>query len=135
MMQLNSLDHVNIRTANLADMTTFYTQTLGLNAGPRPPFEFGGSWLYCGEQAVVHLVEVEVQPSLNEVQIEHFAFLASGLSSFLSRLKTSATTYDVQLIPESGRRQINVRDPDGNHIEIQFAAEEQADLESYCPDV
>ncbi|MED5406642.1 MAG: VOC family protein, partial [Pseudomonadota bacterium] len=124
------LDHVNIRTANLADMTTFYTQTLGLNAGPRPPFEFGGAWLYCGEQAVVHLVEVDVQPSLNQVQIEHFAFLASGLSRFLSRLKTLATAYDVQLIPESGRRQINVRDPDGNHIEIQFAAEEQADLES-----
>ena len=134
-MHLNSLDHVNIRTANLANMVTFYTQILCLSAGPRPPFKFGGAWLYCGEQAVVHLVEVEAQPSLNEVQIEHFAFLASGLSSFLARLKTLATAYDVRLIPESGRRQINVHDPDGNHIEIQFAAKEQADLESYCPDV
>ena len=88
-MHLNSLDHVNIRTANLANMVTFYTQILCLSAGPRPPFKFGGAWLYCGEQAVVHLVEVEAQPSLNEVQIEHFAFLASGLSSFLVRLKTS----------------------------------------------
>ena len=133
-MNLNSLDHVNIRTANLDHMVAFYTRCLGLRPGPRPPFKFGGAWLYCQDQAVIHLVEVGTQPTLKEVQIEHFAFLATDLASFLDRLRSFETAYDVQLIPGSERRQINVRDPDGNHIEIQFPADETANLQPYSPD-
>jgi hypothetical protein len=29
-------------------------------------------------------------------------------------------------VPGSGVKQVNVEDPDGNHIEIQFAAEDDA---------
>jgi hypothetical protein len=34
-------------------------------------------------------------------------------------------------VPDVEIRQVNVFDPDGNHIEIQFAPEEEADLESF----
>ena len=51
------LDHVNIRTARLDEMSKFYEDVLGLKRGKRPSFQFGGAWHYCGSNAIVHLVE------------------------------------------------------------------------------
>src|SRR3546814_5989022 len=36
-MPLSRLDHVNLRTAELAAMQTFYSEVLGMSLGPRPP--------------------------------------------------------------------------------------------------
>ena len=75
-MPVSSLDHVNIRTANLKDMVSFYSKVLGLKKGKRPAFNFGGAWLYAGKRATVHLVEVNKRQKLNDPQLEHFAFKA-----------------------------------------------------------
>ena len=61
-MQIGRLDHVNVRTAQLDSMITWYEQILGLHNGPRPNFPFPGAWLYSGEDAVVHLVGVDGEP-------------------------------------------------------------------------
>ena len=50
---------MNIRTERVDALAAFYAEILGLRRGPRPPFAFGGAWLYCSDRAVVHLVEVE----------------------------------------------------------------------------
>jgi catechol 2,3-dioxygenase-like lactoylglutathione lyase family enzyme len=123
-MPLRYLDHVNIRTANLDAMRRFYEEILGLRAGPRPSFSFGGAWLYCGDRAAVHLVDVGRQPQGMEPRIEHFAFWAEGLAGFLEDLRAQRVEYRLTTVPDTGNTQVNVYDPDGNHIEIQFAAEE-----------
>ncbi len=130
-MALTRLDHVNIRTARLAELTGFYAEVLGLRDGPRPPFRFGGTWLYCGDQAVVHLVAVERGPQGGEPKIEHFAFRAEGLAAFLARLRRGGISYRISIVPQLELRQINIFDPDGNHIEVAFGAEENADLTDY----
>ena len=130
---LLALDHVNIRTARLAELRRFYTEGLGLRDGARPPFQFRGAWLYCGEQAAVHLVEVSAAPVGREPKIEHFAFRAAGLADFLARLRSLGTAYKISLVPGSANRQVNVLDPDGNHIEVQFAGSEEADLSAFAP--
>ena len=130
---LQVLDHVNIRTANLAALRRFYSDVLGMKDGARPPVKFGGAWLYCGEQASVHLVEVAKPPAGHQPRIEHFAFRAAGLADFLARLKQSRTAYQIAIVPGSGNRQVNILDPDGNHIEIQFAGTEEADLAQFKP--
>lgn len=130
---LQVLDHVNIRTANLAALRRFYSDVLGMNDGARPPFKFAGAWLYCGEQAAVHLVEVASHPAGQQPRIEHFAFRAAGMAAFLARLKRSRTAYQISVVPGSGVRQVNVLDPDGNHIEVQFVGTEEADLSAYNP--
>ena len=130
---LLALDHVNIRTARLADLRRFHVEALGLSDGARPPFAFAGAWLYCGEQAAVHLVEVAAAPAGHEPRIEHFAFRAAGLADFLDRLRRFGVAYGISLVPGSGNRQVNVLDPDGNHIEVQFAGSEKADLSAFAP--
>jgi catechol 2,3-dioxygenase-like lactoylglutathione lyase family enzyme len=130
-MALTSLDHVNLRTARLGAMTTFYTEILGLRPGARPPFRFGGAWLYCGGRAAVHLVEVPKAPQTGEPRIEHFAFQAANLGQFLAHLRARDVAYRISIVPGLELRQVNIHDPDGNHIEVAFAAGEEADLSDY----
>ncbi len=133
-MALNALDHVNIRTARLSELTSFYTKVLGLRPGTRPAFRFRGAWLYCEGRAAVHLIEVAQPPEEPDPRIEHFAFRAEGLADFLACLRANGVAYHTAVVPDMEIRQVHIRDPDGNHVEIAFGAEEQADLSDYSGD-
>jgi catechol 2,3-dioxygenase-like lactoylglutathione lyase family enzyme len=130
-MALAALDHINIRTARLGVLTDFYAQVLGLKPGKRPPFKSGGAWLYCGDRAAVHLVEVSDSPEVPTPRIEHFAFRAENLAEFLAQLRESDIAYQTNIVPDLEIRQVNIYDPDGNHIEIAFGREEEADLSDF----
>jgi catechol 2,3-dioxygenase-like lactoylglutathione lyase family enzyme len=120
-MTLCYLDHVNIRTARIEVLSAFYRDVLGLSLGPRPPFAVNGAWLYCGERAAVHLVEVAETPDTTTPRFEHFAFRADDIESFLAHLATLAIPCEITDVPGWEIRQVNLHDPDGNHIEIAFA--------------
>ncbi len=131
-MPLAYLDHVNIITANLVNMSQFYGDALGLEKGPRPPFEgFDGAWHYCGGKAAVHLVEAKKARDPKAVQIEHFAFRGEDLEGFLENLRELKIRYRIAIVPDIEIRQVNIHDPDGNHIEIQFAKHEEADINPF----
>ncbi|MGI9480997.1 MAG: VOC family protein [Hyphomicrobiales bacterium] len=123
-MQLEKLDHVNIRTANLKEMVEWYGSVLGMENGERPPFSFPGAWLYAGSHPAVHLVGVEGKPSSIEPKIEHFAFTASGLKELTARLDKMGIDYRAVRVPGIDVLQINVHDCDGNHIHIDFSPQE-----------
>jgi hypothetical protein len=93
-----------------------------LELGARPPYSFGGAWLYLNDQAVLHLVESESPPAGAEPKIEHFAFRATGLNEFIARLDVSSVSYRRATVPATGLEQVHFSDPDGNHIEVGFAA-------------
>ena len=132
-MALIDLDHVNIRTTRLAQMKDFYQSVLGLENGKRPPFRgFDGAWLYCGAKAAVHLVEVPEDPDAPKPRIEHFAFKAEGLAGFLEALRGRGVAYRISIVPGLELRQVNIHDPDGNHIHVDFAAREEADLSPFA---
>ena len=124
-MQVKQLDHVNIQTANVEGMVEWYARVLNMPAGKRPPFDFPGAWLYAGDHPAVHLVGVREQPTAGN-RLEHFALSASGFKSFLDLLDRDQERYEARRIPGSGMVQINVWDPDGNHIHIDFTPEETA---------
>ena len=130
-MTLSALDHVTIRTARLAELTGFYSEVLGLAPGVRPGFRFPGAWLYCGARAALHLIEVSEPPQEPDPRIEHFAFRAQGLADFLAGLRAKGVAYHTAVVPDFEIRQVHIRDPDGNHVEIAFGAEEQAELGDY----
>ena len=102
-----------------------------LPTGERPPFPFPGAWLYCGAEPVVHLVGVSEQPEKpgKLPQLEHFAFSAKGLREFVGRLQSDKVRYEARKVPRSGSVQVNVWDPDGNHIHVDFAPEESAGID------
>ena len=129
-MQVKKLDHVNVHTANVDRLVEWYGRVLGMHPGDRPPFPFPGAWLYCGGEPTVHLVGVDkVAKTEGVLQLEHFAFSASGLKEFVDRLQRDAVRYEARKVPRSGAVQVNVWDPDGNHIHVDFAPEESAGFE------
>lgn len=129
-MQVRKLDHVNVHTANLASLVEWYGRVLGMRSGERPPFPFPGAWLYCGGEPTVHLVGVDkLAKTEGLLQLEHFAFSATGLKEFLARLARNGVRYEARKVPRSGAVQVNIWDPDGNHIHVDFAPEESAGIE------
>jgi len=123
-MQLARLEHVNIRTANLAGMVDWYCTVLGMRHGDRPPFDTIGAWLYVGDIPAVHLVEEAEQPQTQDPKLEHFAFSATGLAGLLAHLDDRGIAYHTARVAELGLLQVNVFDPDGNHIHVDFPPEE-----------
>ena len=126
-MQLGKLDHVNIRTTRLEALVDWYTKVLGMRAGPRPDFPFPGAWLYVGDTAAVHLVAIDGPAGVGSeaaLKLEHFAFSATGRAEFEARLDTLGEPYRRVDIPSFAIVQVNIHDPDGNHIHVDFPADE-----------
>ena len=126
-MQIIKLDHVNLRTSRLDTMIDWYTKVLGLRRGDRPDFGFDGAWMYAGDTAVVHLVSVDGEPgagSEGKLRLEHFALAASGRVEFEARLEAMGERYRRAEISDFNLVQINIWDPDGNHIHVDFPADE-----------
>ena len=123
---MKKLDHVNVRTANLERMVEWYGRMLGMQPGPRPDFAFPGAWLYVGEDAALHLIEVAAEPGsdANDLKLEHFAIQATGMKELLERAATAGDRADVRRVPGFPIVQVNMWDPDGNHIHIDFDLEE-----------
>ncbi|MDH3281840.1 MAG: VOC family protein [Gammaproteobacteria bacterium] len=128
---LVKLDHVNIRSRHLDRMVAFYTRVLGLTVGPRPDFSFPGVWLYCGADAVVHLIGVNEEIKTDGLKIEHFAFRGENLEEFIGRLQAEKVPYRLANVPGWPLVQVNVWDCDGNHIHVDFEqTEDERNLET-----
>jgi catechol 2,3-dioxygenase-like lactoylglutathione lyase family enzyme len=136
---IRRLDHVNIRTANLSGLVRFYTDVVGLHEGQvrfytdvvglhegqRPPLGFAGAWMYAGSEPVIHLVATPQQPAPEgALRLEHFAFSADGLDEFVARLESAQVSYRRSRQAGTGTVVINLHDPDGNRLHVDFAASE-----------
>ena len=123
---MQRLDHVNVRTANVDGMVEWYGRMLGMRTGRRPGFSFPGAWLYAGDQPVIHLVGRDARPGAEDgdLRLEHFAIAATGLAELVARAKEAGERHDVRRVPNFPIVQVNLWDPDGNHIHIDFDAAE-----------
>lgn len=120
-MGLERLDHINVNTTQLERLKAFYSEVLGMTPGPRPGFSFGGAWMYCGGRPAVHLVErAELAPLEGDLRLQHFAFAATDLAAFLARLQQLDVPYRVGIVEDFEICQINLTDPDGNHLHVDF---------------
>jgi catechol 2,3-dioxygenase-like lactoylglutathione lyase family enzyme len=120
-MTIRGIDHINIGTDRLEETVAFFRDILGLKPGWRPDFPMGGAWLYAGDTAVVHLVQLS-EPKLpsREAALDHFAFRIDDYDGILARLKAAGVKYQAVDIPNTEIRQINIRDPNGANIELNY---------------
>jgi catechol 2,3-dioxygenase-like lactoylglutathione lyase family enzyme len=143
-----TLNHYSIRTTDLATTRHFYETVLGLTVGPRPDFPFPGLWMYRGPHAdvanaVVHVIGIDkndpeglkkylgdrdLSSLTGSGAVDHVAFLADGLASMLSHLKTLGITPRERTVPSIGLHQLFLDDPNGVVIELNYAAAEKAAL-------
>jgi len=120
-MDISRLDHVNLRTHQLQVMIDWYTDILGFEKGPRPNFPFGGAWMYRHGYPLVHLVDVSSKPDhSNDLHLEHAAFSSTGLPAFRKHLSDRNIRTEEVRIEDFKILQVNIWDPDGNHLHIDF---------------
>ena len=120
-MAIRGIDHINIGTHRLEETKAFFCGVLGLTDGWRPDFPVGGAWLYAGDGAVVHLVELaEPKGPSREAALDHFAFRIDDYDAILQRLKDAGVRYQAVDIPNTPIRQINIRDLNGVNIELNY---------------
>ena len=118
-MRVLDIDHTAIKTARLAETRAFFVEVLGLRVGPRPAFDFAGTWLYAGDKDVVHLVETEHDklPS-PAASISHFALRVADFDATLARLRALAVPFELDVTPGGELRQVYVTDPNGVRVEL-----------------
>jgi catechol 2,3-dioxygenase-like lactoylglutathione lyase family enzyme len=116
----------------------FFVQALGLRDGERPPFNFPGAWLYCGDKAVIHIIGIDPKDKSGLVDylgdrdgdapagtgaVDHLAFVAEDIDGIRDRLKGAGIEMREREVPGLSLRQIFVEDPNGVTIELNFPAD------------
>lgn len=120
-MAIKALDHVNIYSRDVEGTVAFYTEVVGLTIGWRPPFDFPGAWLYCGDRAVIHLVGRD-PVSQGSGAVDHVAFECDDVVGTRARLEARGIPVEERDVPGLGLKQLFLRDPNGVKLELNFAA-------------
>ena len=126
---IERLDHINLRTGRLDRMVAWYRDVLEMEQGPRPNFDIPGVWMYANGQPLVHLVAVGAPPPppSDDLSLEHGAFSAKGFRRFIDKLEERGERYRLAPVEDFGLIQVNIWDPDGNHLHIDFPLDEVGD--------
>lgn len=132
---LNRIDHLSIRTTRLAETRRFYVEVLGMEDGHRPPFAFGGAWLYSNGKAEIHVVEIDranpgpvvaylgekaLTEADNSGSVDHLAFSATDAPAMKAHFAALGVPYRERLVPALNLTQLFVDDPNGITIELNF---------------
>ena len=119
MALVSELDHLNIQTSRLGETIAFFEDVFDLENRPerRPDFDVPGAWLFAGDRALVHLVEVDEVAEANG-PLEHVAFFSRDFDRIVARLTEMGINHETMVIPGSTVRQIFVREPNGARLEV-----------------
>lgn len=124
-MPATAFNHFNLRAGQplLDKLRDFYVEVVGMKVGWRPPFNFHGYWLYLGDTAVLHLVELPARSGAAEEPtgtFDHVAFSCTDLAEFEQRLQDHRIPYRRAAVPGTSQQQLFVKDPAGNGVEFNF---------------
>ena len=125
-MHVHGLDHINIRTGDIAKSARFYAELLGLEprtAGAAASLSIDQAcWLVDPQgQAIIHLFRADSRTG-DTGPIHHIALHCSGKPAMIARLQQLGLTFDMREVANT-LTQICVRDPHGILLELTFPGE------------
>ncbi len=123
-MPLTEINHINFRTdrETMHKLRDFYCDILGLTVGKRVASTTYGYWLYIGDNDVVHLAEYKTpEPPQLHVHgtFDHVSFTCTDMPGMEAHLTQHGVPYTTRILA-NGVRQINLKDPAGNGVELNF---------------
>jgi catechol 2,3-dioxygenase-like lactoylglutathione lyase family enzyme len=136
-----SFGHFLVFTDDMDGTVKWYGDVLGMKPGPMPDFQVPVTWLYLGDQPLLHVVQWEDDRGVDEAyvgkvnrevvsgggRIDHIAFDATGLTDVLARLDSLGIDYIERRVDINSRYQLFFHDPNGIKVELDFSADEAGD--------
>ncbi len=130
-MRVQSLDHVNIISEDLAGTAQFYADLLDLDArdGPPPSKREDVIWMYDPEgRPILHLNRAgafaplgrKPKPGPDSNAVHHVALRCEGHPEMVARLNARGLEFAQQDIAAINLKQIFVVDPNGVLLELNF---------------
>jgi len=124
MLPFKTVSHVSLTVTDLERAKAFYRDVLGLREITRPNFGFPGAWFELSGGLSLHLSVKDEMPlrladgKRFDTRDPHFALAVEDADDTYARLQANNLAfYDFAETP-TGLRQLFVRDPDGNLIEL-----------------
>ena len=120
------IDHVTLRTTDLAATRAFFLAVFDLQEGLRPKAiqRIPGHWLYAGDAPIVHLIGAQggshEQPANGW---DHAGFRLTGYGTFRAKLDALHLPYSPMDLPELHERRLFLHAPGGPLIEAVFRDE------------
>jgi catechol 2,3-dioxygenase-like lactoylglutathione lyase family enzyme len=127
-MTIDGMNHFTVLTDDVAKTVRFYGSVLGLVPGDRPNLNFPGAWLYAEGRPILHIVGGRPSEALRPGVIDHIAFSARGLAATLQNLAAHDVEHVCRRQVGSGVWQVFFFDPNGARVELDFGAEESAEV-------
>ena len=132
-MPITELDHYFIWVKDLEKSYRFYCDNIGLEEMPRPTVELPGYWLGTNGKVQVHMglagwtnetedgdSKVTPTPRGDSVNVDHIGFLATEPERFMKHLRKLGVAARVRYIKSMKLVQIDLQDPDGILVELNF---------------
>ncbi|MCC7274956.1 MAG: VOC family protein [Alphaproteobacteria bacterium] len=119
-----ALAHVSVTVTDVERARAFYGGVLGLPEVDRPDFGFPGIWYDLGRGLQLHIIVNEglSRPAAErdgfDVRYPHFAIGVESADAAAAALRTRGVRMDELLNSVTGLRQLFVKDPDGNMVEL-----------------
>ena len=124
MLPFTAVSHISVTVTNLDDAKAFYGGALGLHEIPRPDFAFPGVWYALDGDLALHITVKDTMPLRPpdprrfDTRDPHFALAVADADEAYARIHASGLPfYDFADTP-TGLRQLFIRDPAGNMIEL-----------------
>jgi len=119
-MPVHRIDHINLNSSDVDRTIAFYTGVLGFTLRQFPVGDRTANWLCLDDHAYVHLTPETPDAANGPERVDHFALQATGVDEIREKLKAAGVPFQENTFPQMQVHQINVKDPDGVLIELNF---------------
>lgn len=136
-MAVRTLDHVNIRTADVPGTAAFFKDVLGLRAAAAPGAESidKGCWIHDpDDRPIIHIGPIEARypsddafpfhPARGSGAVHHLALECDDLPVMLSRLTAAGVNVVRKDYPPANLVQLFVEERNGIILELNFRLEQ-----------
>ena len=118
------LDHVTIRTHDIAGTRAFFETVFDLKEGERPQAiqRIPGHWLYAEGRPLVHIIGSNGMGLSHPAEaIDHVGFRLEGYADFWAKLERLGIRYSTMDLADLQERRLFFRAPGGPLLEAVFS--------------
>lgn len=118
------LDHVTIRTRDIATTQSFFTAVFGLERGERPLAiqRIPGCWMYADGKPLIHIIGSHGHGIDRAAEaIDHVGIRMTGYSEFRAKLDRLGVRYSTMDLEDIQERRLFLRTPGGPLLEAVFS--------------